>query len=950
MQRTLGSIKRNRMGLLPKLAAVLACALAMGASAANITVPGLNDVVKGTVYAEVQADEPVAQVKMEIPGVVNRIERMAPYGLMSDKNGKLNPLDTTEHADGDYVLTVTVTFEDGSEVVETFPFKIDNVAEQAPVTAPVKDVQKDIGIDLSSMPGEVVVGQTVTLKTTGLPDGAVVWYHLFDNKWGDLIRSTVKVQDNELKLEIPATSGDRILQLQYKNDYKVKRRLLVSAKPADPVTKPIPTPEPTPDTNPTPEPDPEPVPEVEVISIKMGSIPASLTPGQKLTLDVTGIDDGATVYFHMFNKKWGDLIRANVVVAGGQLKLTIPETTGERILQLQYRNAFKANKTVVVSAETAPEVDPPSNPEPTPDPETTPDPEPTPKPAPVQASIDLSTVPSYVSSGQRVSVQVKGIADGESLFFHLFDSKWSNLIRRNVVANNGQVEFVIPDVSGKRILQLQYQNKAKVSKSIFVESGATAPSTGDSTEVPDTGNDPIDSNPNEPDEDNSSDGQDSEAGSSDSNGGSASNSSNGNTSTATPDGVPTLKPGSGWNGATSTPEPVGSSGHPGYPYNAIAQWGVVPYQVFSSNFTIGVAAFHSYGIDRVAFSVDNGPWVSASEMRTNPRTKADEYFVNLDASKFDDGEVVVRAIAYPNHGRPYVLSDMVLFANHNGSMKFPVYELGKGVHTLPSLDHLVPSSGWLTIKPKPGVSREECIVKSRPRFLKTAMVKFQGLTHTHSGGNNFAYGPGRGMEGWVWFDQCKIIGNGRVNATNWLAHLWNRQFYTDCHITKVRSVFHGGGGGLFARNIVIRDIYEDVFRSFGYVTNVDIDGVDRGDTAFHPDLFEFATGWTQHQVIFHNLKVRNAGAQGMAGGNIVDSAMVNVDVETTGLSAMQMGHVLKNVLIQNSRFRGGARLRNAQPDGLVFRDSVIGWKAPLYLPENWDQPGVTILPRPPLYD
>ena len=93
----------------------------------------------------------------------------------------------------------------------------------------------------------------------------------------------------------------------------------------------------------------------------------------------------------------------------------------------------------------------------------------------------------------------------------------------------------------------------------------------------------------------------------------------------------TLEPGEGWSGDQDEPKPVGDPKHPGYPYRAIARWAVVPHQTFEGDFTIGVAAFHGYGIDRVEFSVDNGPWESVKEMAANPRTDIDEYFVNLNA-------------------------------------------------------------------------------------------------------------------------------------------------------------------------------------------------------------------------------------------------------------------------------------------------------------------------------
>lgn len=117
--------------------------------------------------------------------------------------------------------------------------------------------------------------------------------------------------------------------------------------------------------------------------------------------------------------------------------------------------------------------------------------------------------------------------------------------------------------------------------------------------------------------------------------------------------APVLEPGSGWTGPTAQPSPIGSG--PGVDAKAIARWDVVPYQTFDGIFGIGVVAFHINHIDRVEFSVENGPWTAVKHMTLNPRTGVIEYWVRLDAHKFNDGPIEVRAIAYPKTGIPRVL-------------------------------------------------------------------------------------------------------------------------------------------------------------------------------------------------------------------------------------------------------------------------------------------------------
>jgi len=119
-----------------------------------------------------------------------------------------------------------------------------------------------------------------------------------------------------------------------------------------------------------------------------------------------------------------------------------------------------------------------------------------------------------------------------------------------------------------------------------------------------------------------------------------------------------LIPGNGWTGPQAPMGSFGAVGAPGYNAQVIARWDVVPYQTFTGIFEIGVVAFHMNGVDRVEFSVENGPWVPVYEMTLNPRTGVYEYWTTLDASAFQEyGPVEIRAIAYPkNAGKPRVLA------------------------------------------------------------------------------------------------------------------------------------------------------------------------------------------------------------------------------------------------------------------------------------------------------
>ncbi|MBN8549323.1 MAG: hypothetical protein J0M12_08425 [Deltaproteobacteria bacterium] len=148
--------------------------------------------------------------------------------------------------------------------------------------------------------------------------------------------------------------------------------------------------------------------------------------------------------------------------------------------------------------------------------------------------------------------------------------------------------------------------------------------------------------------------------------------------TATPSGTGSvvLIPGNGFNGATAEPAQIGS----GFASTAtaIAHWDTVPYQTINGSLNVAVVAFHANDIERVAFSVNGGPWANVSEMTLNPETDVIEYWATIRAADFpSDGRIEVRAIAYPRIGVPKVLqgttisnetSSLILNVNGHGTL------------------------------------------------------------------------------------------------------------------------------------------------------------------------------------------------------------------------------------------------------------------------------------------
>ena len=361
-------------------------------------------------------------------------------------------------------------------------------------------------------------------------------------------------------------------------------------------------------------------------------------------------------------------------------------------------------------------------------------------------------------------------------------------------------------------------------------------------------------------------------------------------------------------------------------YTAIARWATVPHQVIEEGYKISVAAYHIYGIDRVEFKVlDRNPIVVS--------TKTDgEYVTTLN--NLPSGKITVDAIAYPINGQPRQLKQLVLFSD----VQHPIIELSAGTHKLSGLS--LPSEGWFVIRPKSNVSKKDCIITGIDR-LGSGNLNLKGVT--------IKLGQWGDIQGdkdstWLWLDDCDVSGNGWENSTRWVANLLSKQFYTDCSFSEFSTLFHGGGGELFAKNITASDIHEDVFRAMGYAANVVVDGVNvRNHPQVHPDLFDFAAAWFQRNVVFQDIKIANTASQGFAGANMEDVAFIDCDVQAPGWSVMQIGGTIRHLLIDRTVLNGGARFRDAQPEGVVLRDSKIGWQEP-FLPENYDQEGIEVQP------
>nr|MBX2852050.1 procyclic acidic repetitive family protein [Phycisphaeraceae bacterium] len=605
---------------------------------------------------------------------------------------------------------------------------------------------------------------------------------------------------------------------------------------------------------------------------------------------------------------------------------------------------------VVVDPEPTPEPEVVVDPEPTPEPEAVVDPEPTPEPAPepVEMSFKMSAVPATLDAGQRVVVPATGFDDGAVVYFHFFDQNWGNLVRSNVTVDNGQVELVIPNVSGKRILQLQYKNIYKANKTVTMNAAdvVLAEPTPEVIE-PELTPEPVPTPEPTPDPDTSPDPIDVDGG--------GEEPVDQGTDSGPTDGATGSPPVSadrllirGTSGANS---PLPSLNQIGARHEiAIAQWNVVPQRQISGKFHVGLVAHHLDGIDYVAFSLDGGPWNKISDSSINPRTGSDEYWATVDADA-KGGWREVRAVAVPNTGTPRDMGTMRLHAGENANL-FPEIVLKAGTYNAQQLmsQIAVDVEGWTTIRPATGVSQSQVVITGNASSAGRH-VRFKNITRKMARWDE--HNSRRDDNSWWWFDNSRIEGNRK---TRWILNEGGKQYYTDTVITDINAVFQSAN--LLARNVVIERAVEDVCRVFGMMVNVTVKEVDRGEfTAKHPDLFQWAGSDVKGFIAQDVKSLKNVG-QGLFTGPIHDSAFVRVDINVEGnYYGLQMLNKTRNVLLKQFKVSGGYGgifrddFNFVVPDGerLMIRDSSIGYKAP-FLPRNWTLDGVEVLPRPPVYD
>jgi hypothetical protein len=286
---------------------------------------------------------------------------------------------------------------------------------------------------------------------------------------------------------------------------------------------------------------------------------------------------------------------------------------------------------------------------------------------------------------------------------------------------------------------------------------------------------------------------------------------------------------------------VGDSGSTGT--EAIAVWafpdGVsIPYRddnndIVAGDSSIGVAAYHSTGIDQVAFTV-NGLTTHVTTETVNPETNEYEYVLTLDPSTLPaDGEYTITAVAHPNNGTATTLPNLIIqkdTASHN-----VLYVGGGGFATIDDAcqaaeggDIIKVRAGTYALPDQTGYNFEKYVtimpdgsdvVEITSGSLRSSYIKFKDVTFNLT--SSVTDSIISHQETHFWFDGCTAIGFDKDAANNNAAAL---RFYTASdYIVVEDSTFYDMSIGVqvLAGNSIVRNnhIYDLTADGIGYDGN-----------------------------------------------------------------------------------------------------------------------------------
>jgi hypothetical protein len=423
--------------------------------------------------------------------------------------------------------------------------------------------------------------------------------------------------------------------------------------------------------------------------------------------------------------------------------------------------------------------------------------------------------------------------------------------------------------------------------------------------------------------------------------------------------APVLKGGHGWKDSTDQPPSRGQGAYADA--KAIARWNVVPHQTFEGYFDLGVVAFHASGIEKVSFSVNDGPWADVYQMTVNARTAGNgfdptsEYWSTLDARRFADGELEVRAIVHPVVGEPRVLQGRVASNDtmpQNGEHSLFLHANALGTLATPSL-YVRPSTGsdqnpgtlakpfatleramrgtpdgatvillepgtysgnrhddraptvnntrWITVQPAEGLRREEVIINDagsgKSRYdPNVRLLRWENISFDWTGTPTY-----QSVTRYAWFSNSRWYNSSGTMGEGGAHHYLTGVYFTE---SICEDRFMGPWECIMVRNAIVRRVAGDVFTNTNLTINARIEDFgNQDDWQYHSDIWQFYRD--RDNVIAFGVSGHNIGtsqvfmlAVNQTGVSMRNSAFVDVSIDYSGtgpqLSQLQgkLQHVL----------------------------------------------------------
>ncbi|MGA2032364.1 MAG: DUF1565 domain-containing protein [Thermoguttaceae bacterium] len=380
-------------------------------------------------------------------------------------------------------------------------------------------------------------------------------------------------------------------------------------------------------------------------------------------------------------------------------------------------------------------------------------------------------------------------------------------------------------------------------------------------------------------------------------------------------------------------------------FRAVARWDVVPDQLLTTPFKVGVIAFHLSGV-KVEFRVKGTLVSTALNPTYNDQSNVWEFWFTLKPSLYPDGPLTIDARIIPLEAKAvtYDLPSLNFYANSHGTLgstavkwvdavngsdanagtqNSPYKTILKAVQSTPAGGTINLQAGnytanspggshinlyWTTIQAAPGVARDDVqIAPGSPRTqrLKWTNVSFYTDSNVSTG---YATCLADNTGAVTWTDNCKFYnkqGRWVGGQTQPFGGGFAAVYVTGGLTTQMCK---GPGVQTLVRGHQVRTIAAHAFWAHdGLVVNCSVNDIDPGPTGAHPDYCPAANpvkppNWN-HDVILYNCSGYDIKAQGLSTGEEINSAYVNVLIQQPltadgkrGGGLSQFGSYLSNIL------------------------------------------------------